>query len=44
MIVALGESVVVIGAGAAGLELDAGLVLAALLSLALSAALWWLYF
>ena len=31
-------------AGAAGLELDAGLVLAALLSLALSAALWWLYF
>jgi low temperature requirement protein LtrA len=44
VIVALGESVVVIGVGAAGLELDAGLVLAALLSLALSAALWWLYF
>ncbi len=44
VIVALGESVVVIGAGAAGLELDAGLVLVALLALALSAALWWTYF
>jgi low temperature requirement protein LtrA len=44
VIVALGESIVVIGVGAAGLELDAGLVLAALLSLALSASLWWLYF
>ena len=44
VIVALGESVVVIGAGAAGLELDAGLVLVALFSLALSAALWWTYF
>jgi low temperature requirement protein LtrA len=44
VIVALGESVVVIGVGAAGLELDAGLVLVALLSLALSASLWWTYF
>jgi low temperature requirement protein LtrA len=44
VIVALGESVVVIGAGVAGLELDAGLVLVALLSLALTAALWWTYF
>ena len=44
VIVALGESVVVIGAGAAELELDAGLILVALLSLALSAALWWTYF
>jgi len=44
VIVALGESVVVIGAGAAGADLDAGLVLVALLSLALSAALWWTYF
>ena len=41
MIVALGESVVVIGAGASGLPLDGGLVLVALLSLSLSAALWW---
>ncbi|HEV2713136.1 MAG TPA: low temperature requirement protein A [Gaiellaceae bacterium] len=44
VIVALGESIVVIGAGAAGLSLDGGLVLVALLSLTLSAALWWLYF
>ena len=44
VIVALGESVVVIGAGASGLPLDAGLVLVALLSLSLSAALWWVYF
>jgi low temperature requirement protein LtrA len=44
VIVALGESVVVIGAGVAGLPLDFELVLVALLSLALSAALWWTYF
>jgi low temperature requirement protein LtrA len=44
VIVALGESIVVIGTGAAGLELDTGLVLVALLSLALSASLWWVYF
>jgi low temperature requirement protein LtrA len=44
VIVALGESIVVLGAGAADLELDGGLILVALLSLALSAALWWIYF
>ncbi|HEX2292045.1 MAG TPA: low temperature requirement protein A, partial [Gaiellaceae bacterium] len=44
VIVALGESIVVIGAGAAGLPLDAGLAAAALLSLGLSAAFWWIYF
>jgi low temperature requirement protein LtrA len=44
VIVALGESIVVIGAGAAGLALDLGLVLVALLALSLSAALWWVYF
>jgi low temperature requirement protein LtrA len=44
VIIAIGESVVVIGVGAHGRELDAGLVFAALLSLALSAALWWVYF
>jgi low temperature requirement protein LtrA len=44
VIVALGESIVVIGVGAEGLELDAGLVLFALLALALNAALWWIYF
>ena len=44
VIVALGESVVVIGVGASGLPLDLSLALVALLSLALSASLWWLYF
>lgn len=43
VIVALGESIVVIGA-AAELELDAGLVLVVLLALALTASFWWLYF
>jgi low temperature requirement protein LtrA len=38
------EGFVVIGAGAAGLPLDRGLTLVALLALSLSAALWWLYF
>jgi low temperature requirement protein LtrA len=44
IIVALGESVVVIGVGAADLPLDFELVVVALLALALSASLWWLYF
>ncbi|MDQ3671936.1 MAG: low temperature requirement protein A [Actinomycetota bacterium] len=43
IIVALGESIVVIGA-AASLELGAGLALSVLLALALSASFWWLYF
>ena len=44
IIVALGESIVVIGAAALGVPLDLRLAVVALLSLALSAALWWLYF
>jgi low temperature requirement protein LtrA len=44
IIIALGESVVVIGVGAAGMQLDANLVLVVLLALALAAALWWTYF
>jgi low temperature requirement protein LtrA len=44
VIVAFGESIVAIGVGAGGLELDAGLVATALLALMLSAAMWWLYF
>ncbi len=44
IIVALGESIVVIGAAAVGAPIDLRLVLVALLALALSAALWWLYF
>jgi low temperature requirement protein LtrA len=44
IIVALGESIVAIGVGARALDLDAGIVVAALLALGISAALWWLYF
>ena len=44
VIVALGESVVVIGVGAANEVLDAQLVFVAVLALALSASLWWTYF
>ncbi len=44
LLIAIGESVVAVGIGASGLPIDAGLVLVALLGLALSAALWWLYF
>jgi low temperature requirement protein LtrA len=44
IIVALGESIVVIGAGAASLPVDLEHVLVVLLALALSASLWWLYF
>ncbi len=42
IILALGESIVAIGA--AGLELDAGIILAAVFAIVLSAALWWAYF
>jgi low temperature requirement protein LtrA len=44
VIVAIGESVVAVGIGAAGLPVDLGLVGIALLGLALSACLWWAYF
>ena len=44
IIVALGESIVAIGVGANGLEIDATLVLTAMLGLVLSATLWWVYF
>ena len=43
IIVALGESIVAIGAGAEG-EVNAGIVAAAALGMAVAAALWWLYF
>lgn len=42
LLVALGESIVAIGVG--GVVLDVRLILAAVLGLILSAALWWLYF
>jgi low temperature requirement protein LtrA len=43
VIIALGESIVAIGVGAEG-DVDAGVVAAAVLGIALAAALWWLYF
>jgi low temperature requirement protein LtrA len=43
VIIALGESIVAIGAGVEG-EVDAGVVAAAALGVGLAAALWWLYF
>jgi low temperature requirement protein LtrA len=44
VIIALGESIVAIGVGAQGLDVDAGVVTAAVLGVAVAAALWWLYF
>jgi low temperature requirement protein LtrA len=44
IIIALGESIVAIGIGAEGLEIDAGIVLAACLGIVVTSALWWLYF
>jgi len=44
VIIALGESIVAIGVGAAGLPLHAGLIAAALLGIAVVASLWWSYF
>ena len=44
VIIALGESIVAIGVGAAGVRLDAGVVVAALLGMAVVSALWWSYF
>ena len=43
VIIALGESIVAIGAGVTG-ELDAGLLVAALLGLTVACGLWWAYF
>jgi low temperature requirement protein LtrA len=43
IIIALGESIVAIGVGA-GFGVDAGVVVAAVLGIAVAAALWWLYF
>ena len=43
VIIALGESIVAIGVGAE-FGVDAGVVVAAVLGIAVAAALWWLYF
>jgi low temperature requirement protein LtrA len=44
IIIALGESIVAIGVGAAGLGLDVGLLAAAALGIVIACALWWAYF
>jgi low temperature requirement protein LtrA len=44
VIIALGESIVAIGVGVEGIELGRSEVIAAVLGVALSAALWWAYF
>jgi low temperature requirement protein LtrA len=44
VIIAIGESIIAIGVGAAELAVDAELVLVAVVGLALCAALWWTYF
>jgi low temperature requirement protein LtrA len=44
VIIALGESIVAIGIGAAGIDLGSRVVLAAILGVVVSAALWWSYF
>jgi low temperature requirement protein LtrA len=43
VLIAIGESIVAIGAGAHS-DIDAGLITAAVLGVAVAAALWWLYF
>jgi low temperature requirement protein LtrA len=44
VLIALGESVVAVGIGVQGHKINSGLVVTAVLGLALAAALWWLYF
>jgi low temperature requirement protein LtrA len=44
LLIALGESVVAVGIGLGSIELPMGRIVAALLGLALTATLWWLYF
>jgi low temperature requirement protein LtrA len=44
IIIALGESIVSIGVGAAGLRVDGELILTAVLGIAVASALWWAYF
>jgi len=44
IIIALGESIVALGVGASRLSLDAGVITAVVLGLAVAACLWWAYF
>ncbi len=44
IIIALGESIVSIGVGAAGLEVDTGVIVVSALGILATSALWWAYF
>jgi low temperature requirement protein LtrA len=44
IIIALGESIVAVGVGASGLPLDAAVIVAAVLGIAIAGAMWWAYF
>jgi low temperature requirement protein LtrA len=44
IIIALGESIVAVGVGVSGLAIGAGIIVAAVLGVALAAGLWWVYF
>jgi low temperature requirement protein LtrA len=44
VLIALGESIIAIGVGAAGVSLGTGIVTAAILGMVTVAALWWAYF
>ena len=44
IIIAIGESIVALGIGAAGTPLNAGVITAALLGFTVAAGLWWTYF
>ena len=44
IIIALGESIVAVGVGVSGLAIGAGIIIAAVLGVALAAGLWWAYF
>lgn len=44
IIIALGESIVAVGAGVVGIDLDAGVVVAAILAMVIVGCLWWIYF
>jgi low temperature requirement protein LtrA len=44
VIIALGESIVAIGVGAKGIDLDGGELVAAALAVVVAASLWWVYF
>jgi low temperature requirement protein LtrA len=44
VIIALGESIVAVGVGAGGLDLDVGLIVTGLVGMVVAGAMWWVYF